>query len=61
LKRLAKLIAPGRELSPNGDRLPESLEETIAGGIAWLLSQRLTARVDAPDDPARRSVVALAS
>lgn len=41
LKRLAKLIAPGRELNPNGGRLPESLEETIAGGISWLLTQRL--------------------
>jgi AcrR family transcriptional regulator len=47
LKRLARLIAPGRELNPNGANLPESLEETIAGGIAWLLSQRLTeGRVD---------------
>jgi AcrR family transcriptional regulator len=43
LKRLAPLIARGRELNPRGDTLPESLEETIAGGIAWLLSQRLMA------------------
>jgi AcrR family transcriptional regulator len=43
LKRLAPLIAPGRELNPRGDTLPESLEETIAGGIAWMLSQRLSA------------------
>jgi AcrR family transcriptional regulator len=43
LKRLAALIAPGRELNPRGDTLPESLEETIAGGIAWLLGQRLVA------------------
>jgi AcrR family transcriptional regulator len=41
LNRLAKLIAPGRALNPNGERLPQSLEETIAGGIAWFLSQRL--------------------
>ena len=43
LKRLAPLIAPGRELNPRGDTLPTSLEETLAGGIAWVLSQRLMA------------------
>jgi AcrR family transcriptional regulator len=43
LKRLAPLIAPGRELNPRGDTLPASLEETIAGGIAWVLGQRLMA------------------
>jgi AcrR family transcriptional regulator len=43
VKRLAPLIAPGRALNPRGDTLPESLEETIAGGIAWLLGQRLVA------------------
>jgi AcrR family transcriptional regulator len=42
LKRLARLIDPGRPLNPNGANLPESLEDTIAGGIAWLLSQRLS-------------------
>jgi AcrR family transcriptional regulator len=43
LKRLAPLIAPGRELNPRGDTLPASLEETLAGGIAWVLGQRLMA------------------
>ena len=43
LKRLAPLIAPGRELNPNGAALPASLEETLAGGIAWVLGQRLMA------------------
>lgn len=43
LRRLAKLIAPGRELNPIGDQLPDHLEVTIAGGIAWLLTQRLMA------------------
>lgn len=43
LKRLAPLIAPGRALNPRGDTLPESLEETLAGGIAWVLGQRLMA------------------
>jgi AcrR family transcriptional regulator len=43
LKRLAPLIAPGRELNPRGSTLPESLEETIAGGIVWVLGQRIVA------------------
>jgi AcrR family transcriptional regulator len=43
LKRLARLIDPGRALNPNGATLPESLEDTIAGGIAWMLGQRISA------------------
>lgn len=43
LKRLAPLIAPGRELNPRGSTLPQSLEETLAGGIVWVLGQRLVA------------------
>jgi AcrR family transcriptional regulator len=43
LKRLAPLLAPGRELNPRGSTLPESLEETLAGGIVWVLGQRLMA------------------
>jgi AcrR family transcriptional regulator len=43
LKRLAPLLAPGRELNPRGSTLPQSLEETLAGGIAWVLGQRLMA------------------
>ena len=31
----------GRKLSPNGDELPETLEETIVGGIFWILYQRI--------------------
>jgi AcrR family transcriptional regulator len=43
LKRLAPLLRPGRELNPRRVELPESLEETLAGGVAWLLGQRLVA------------------
>jgi AcrR family transcriptional regulator len=43
LKRLAPLLAPGRELNPRGSTLPESLEETLAGGIVWVLGQRVVA------------------
>jgi AcrR family transcriptional regulator len=43
LKHLAPLLRPGRELNPRQAELPETLEETLAGGIAWVLGQRLTA------------------
>jgi len=41
LKRLAPLLRPGRELNPRQAELPETLEETLAGGIVWVLGQRL--------------------
>jgi AcrR family transcriptional regulator len=41
LKRVAALLRPGRELNPRRARLPENLEETLAGGVVWVLSQRL--------------------
>ena len=41
LKRLAPLLRPGRELNPRQAELPDSLEETLAGGIVWVLGQRL--------------------
>jgi AcrR family transcriptional regulator len=31
----------GRKVSPNGDELPETLEETIVGGIFWIIYQRI--------------------
>jgi AcrR family transcriptional regulator len=43
LKRLAKLLRPGRELNPRQAKLPESLEETLCGGVVWVLGQRLMA------------------
>lgn len=43
LKRLAPLLKSGRELNPRRAELPESLEETLAGGIVWVLGQRLLA------------------
>ncbi len=43
LRRLAPLRAPGRGVSPHKAPLPEKLEETIAGGIVWVLGQRLVA------------------
>lgn len=41
LRRLAQLLRPGRELREHRAKLPDSLEETIAGGVVWVLNQRL--------------------
>ena len=43
LKRFAPLLRPGRELNPRADKLPESLEETLSGGVLWVINQRLIA------------------
>lgn len=37
----AGLLAPGRDLSPEGALLPEILETAVASGIATLVSQRV--------------------
>lgn len=43
LERVAPKLREGRALNPRTDRLPEGLEVSIAGGLAWLLHQRLIA------------------
>jgi AcrR family transcriptional regulator len=43
LKRFAPLLRPGRELNPRRDKLPDSLEETLTGGVLWVINQRLIA------------------
>ncbi|HUC08376.1 MAG TPA: TetR/AcrR family transcriptional regulator [Solirubrobacterales bacterium] len=43
LKRFAPLLRPGRELNPRSDKLPDSLEDTLAGGVLWVINQRLIA------------------
>lgn len=43
IKRFTPMLRPGRELNPRRDRLPESLEETLAGGVLWVIGQRLIA------------------
>jgi AcrR family transcriptional regulator len=35
------LFRMGRKVSPQGDELPETLEETIVGGLFWILYQRI--------------------
>lgn len=35
------LLRPGRELAPEGRVLPDTLEETVIGGIFWIVYQRI--------------------
>jgi AcrR family transcriptional regulator len=41
LESVAPKLREGRELNPRASRLPDGLEVAIAGGIAWLVHQRL--------------------
>jgi len=41
LQRFVPLFAPGREYSPKASELPDTLEETIVGGIFWIVYQRI--------------------
>lgn len=47
LESVAPKLREGRELNPRASRLPDGLEVAIAGGLAWLVHQRLVGdRVD---------------
>jgi AcrR family transcriptional regulator len=41
LNAYAPLIRAGREFSPRGSGLPETLEVTVAGSVSWVLYERL--------------------
>lgn len=41
LRRMVPMLRPGREFNPREVELPETLEDTIAGGILWIAYQRL--------------------
>lgn len=41
LQKFIPLFRLGRTVSPHGDDLPETLEETIIGGIFWIIYQRI--------------------
>jgi AcrR family transcriptional regulator len=41
--QFAPLLRPGRELNPNRAKLPETLEDTLMGGVIWVVNQRLIA------------------
>ena len=43
LESVAPKLREGRELNPRASRLPDGLEVAIAGGLAWLVHQRLVA------------------
>jgi AcrR family transcriptional regulator len=43
LEKVAPKLREGRELNPRASRLPDGLEVAIAGGLAWLVHQRLIA------------------
>lgn len=47
LESVAPRLREGRDFTPNAARLPDGLEVAIAGGLAWLVHQRLVSdRVD---------------
>lgn len=48
LESVASKLREGRAFNPRASRLPEGLEVAIAGGLAWLVHQRLVA--DQVDD-----------
>jgi len=48
LESVAPKLREGREFNPRSSRLPDGLEVAIAGGIVWLVHQRLLA--DEVDD-----------
>jgi hypothetical protein len=41
LESVAPKLREGRELNPRASRLPDGLEVAIAGGLMWLIHQRL--------------------
>ena len=41
IQAFVPLFRLGRELAPAGTELPETLEETIVGGVFWLVYQRV--------------------
>jgi AcrR family transcriptional regulator len=41
LQAFVPLFRVGRKVSPHGEQLPETLEETIIGGIFWIVYQRI--------------------
>lgn len=42
IQSFVPLFRLGRKVSPHGEELPGTLEETIIGGIVWILYQRIT-------------------
>jgi AcrR family transcriptional regulator len=43
LHALARILLPGRRFNPRAAELSDTLEDTLAGGVAWIVYQRLVA------------------
>jgi AcrR family transcriptional regulator len=41
IQAFVPFLRMGRTMSPKGEELPETLEETIVGGVFWILYQRI--------------------
>jgi AcrR family transcriptional regulator len=41
IQEFVPLFRLGRKVSPHGEELPQTLEETVIGGIFWILYQRI--------------------
>jgi AcrR family transcriptional regulator len=51
IQEFVPLFRMGRKVSPQGEELPETLEETIVGGLFWILYQRIVmGQVDEIED-----------
>ncbi|MFL5898184.1 MAG: TetR/AcrR family transcriptional regulator [Solirubrobacterales bacterium] len=46
LQAFVSLFRVGRDVSPHGEGLPETLEEALIGGVFWILYQRLLSEAD---------------
>lgn len=44
IQRFEPFFQPGRQASPHGERLPETLEGTVASGVLWVVHQQLRRR-----------------
>jgi AcrR family transcriptional regulator len=41
LQEFAPLLLPGRDLAVDGEELPQTLEESLIGGVVWMIRKRL--------------------
>jgi len=41
LQEFLPLLSPGRQLAADGDELPQTLEESLVGGVVWMIRKRL--------------------
>jgi AcrR family transcriptional regulator len=41
LQEFIPLLLPGRELAADGEELPQTLEESLIGGVIWMIRKRL--------------------